>query len=1005
MKNNFLMIRNGLYELADFAFLLNLKCGIAHFGDIHFVKLVRFLLLICLWPVDLPAMNNTGFGSLGSETIYVIKEDNGGRLIIGSDEGLYLYNGYELRSLLNKSEEVLYMDVNPDNIVFPYYYSGGLELVDIGGNDKSLSAWNIQLARYRQEGYHYVPGSTGITNEFMVSKNDTLFLVFNASGEITRKYRYPHLEHYSLQRVINLWGQRQFWVLDENSTAVFIQDCSRNVLRDLGINVGSNFKHIVPVNDSTVAFVKESLQDSLIYLILNEEMEIVKKSSKALEYQVLNLCYANDGIFVTYREGGFQKYNLQLRSSPLYSRESTVNYVHEFRGHYFVGTLDQGIYRIEDVANQIHVRQHFQADQVKCLFPGRNDMAYYGVKDGQLFIASGDTLCWSGNVVSTEGRIENPVSEFFWYDSTLFASGYFLDEHVPDPFAPGAMPSDRDLLLRHIDGVGVYKSKTFFNGDLWICHHTGLTRVSVQEGRMSTSLVLKKRIHHIEFIDTSYALLVLRDGLYLFDLVADTLHKLTAIDRSVSTIRDIYIDRRKGYCYIASNNGLFQYPIRILKERSSLKTVGAGLKQLLEIRTEKLLFRDSFLFAMHNQSITQIDLEKRLFIHYDQERGLPEGPFQDIEVFRGSIYLATMKAVYSFPVQKMHHNPSNKVELVGVQTNKRSLGAHDTYYFQPDETTIQFLLTNSLWKSSDHLYYEFRILPQQDEWTRIEDMKLTFYDLPPKSYRLELRLVNKSWKDSSNQIQRISFEIEPFLWQTFWFQSSSLVLTASSLFLFFFIRNRRIQRAMVNELNHQRIVSDLRFKMIRAQINPHFIFNCLNSVSLLNFRKQHEQVGYYIHLFSNMIKSNLRMADITFHTVKSECEYLENYLALEKLRFKDQLISSVSIDDEVYPERQIPCFFIQIFVENSIKHGRKADAPLRIDIRFRGGESNPLEVIVEDDGKGFSGENEGGLGLRLIRDRIMIYRKSYNYHISLTQANKPNQKGTITHLIFDHEPD
>lgn len=964
------------------------------------------LILIFLLPSYLWALKSNPFNSISSETIYVINHDSQGRLIIGSDEGLYLYNGYELQSLLNRSEEVLYLQVGPDDFVFPEYYSGSLELLSLNEGEPEYSNLNRILSGHYDEGYRYTSTSKSFTHEILLSKDNTSFILLNLKGEITQRFDVASFKDYTFRRALNLWGEMQFLTCHEPSGEIIFQQGSRGVAKSPGIGMEEGSGNIIQVNDSTIAVINESNIDSLVYLVLDKDMNLVSRRSQELEYQVRNLCIAEDGVFITYNGGGFEKYDLEFHSTLKYSPEQTVNYVHEFRGDYFVGTLDEGLQVIEDAANQISVLQHFSADRIRCFLPSTQGISYYGQNNGQHFIALGDSLIWSGNMMSHKGRINHPISKLFWYNSTLFADRYFLVGDSQNPSQDiGAMTTSK-MIFQSPDSIGSFKSMTIFNDELWICHHIGLTRISAKNGAIQSSNLLDIRIHSIKFLDIHKALVVLRDGPYIFDLASKSLQKLSEISRSVSTIRDLYIDHQNGYTYIASHNGLFRYPTKSLNHKNSADVVASELELLLEIRTEKLIHKDSFLYAMHSQSITQIDLQNEHFSHYDQDRGLPDGTFQDMEVFDGHIYLATLKEVYSFPIQKAFQDQQHKVELAGVHTNRRRLKGSATYIFQPAETTIKFLLTNSLWHNSKHLHYEFRLPGHQEEWVRIDQAELTFYDLPPQKYLLQLRLINKAKRKSESQVENISFAVVPHLWQTAWFKSSIVALAGILLFLFLFIRDRRARKAMIKELNYERVVSDLRFKMVRAQINPHFIFNCLNSISLLNFRKQHEKVGHYIHLFSKMIKFNLTITDIAFHKVKEEIEYLNDYLALENLRFKDQLLTTLSVSDRINIERAIPCFFVQIFAENSIKHGRKTDGLLKVSIRFELTNQNALTVIIEDDGDGFS-QSDGhgiGIGLQLIHDRIKIYKKKYNCDISLSQTNKPGLSGTITSLIFENEP-
>jgi LytS/YehU family sensor histidine kinase len=140
---------------------------------------------------------------------------------------------------------------------------------------------------------------------------------------------------------------------------------------------------------------------------------------------------------------------------------------------------------------------------------------------------------------------------------------------------------------------------------------------------------------------------------------------------------------------------------------------------------------------------------------------------------------------------------------------------------------------------------------------------------------------------------------------------------------------------------------------IKAQMNPHFIFNALNTIQSYIYMNDKRSAGIYISKFSDLTRSILDMSNKEFITLHEEVNALEIYLSLEKMRFEDSFDYSINVSSQLNKESiQIPSMLIQPYVENAIKHGllhRKNNRILKLFFEKKG---NYLEIIVDDNGIG-----------------------------------------------------
>jgi two-component system LytT family sensor kinase len=168
-------------------------------------------------------------------------------------------------------------------------------------------------------------------------------------------------------------------------------------------------------------------------------------------------------------------------------------------------------------------------------------------------------------------------------------------------------------------------------------------------------------------------------------------------------------------------------------------------------------------------------------------------------------------------------------------------------------------------------------------------------------------------------------------------------------------------------------------RALRAQINPHFLFNSLNSVAALIVTEPRTAEEMIIRL-AKIFRHVLTYHDRPFSSVQEEVSFLRTYLEIEKVRFGDRLEVSFEIEESV-SQLSVPTLILQPLVENSIKHGLgpKVGAN-QLTIRARQ-QAHYLELTVEDNGigavarKNVSGQPSTGLGLRNVEERLQtVYR-------------------------------
>ncbi len=177
-------------------------------------------------------------------------------------------------------------------------------------------------------------------------------------------------------------------------------------------------------------------------------------------------------------------------------------------------------------------------------------------------------------------------------------------------------------------------------------------------------------------------------------------------------------------------------------------------------------------------------------------------------------------------------------------------------------------------------------------------------------------------------------------------------------------RNRKDE---VDRLNLEKTVKELELKTIKSHINPHFIFNSLNSIRAL-VDENPKRARTAITELSNILRSSLQVEKMETVPLHKELDIVKDYLALEQMRFEERLKVEMDIDEGTL-NQPIPPMMLQTLVENAIKHGISKminGGTIKIISRFR---DKDFELIVENTGNLKKNNNEG-FGIKSTRDRL-----------------------------------
>jgi two-component sensor histidine kinase len=241
-----------------------------------------------------------------------------------------------------------------------------------------------------------------------------------------------------------------------------------------------------------------------------------------------------------------------------------------------------------------------------------------------------------------------------------------------------------------------------------------------------------------------------------------------------------------------------------------------------------------------------------------------------------------------------------------------------------------------------------------------------------------------------------------------------MLIICGALIALIIVRNRISRKRERERLELQKHIAELEMKVVKTQMNPHFIANCLAAIQDLIYSGHVDKAGQYLAKFSLFLRKILDYSDKTYISLKEELEIIELNIELEQLRFKDHFELHIQIDPVInIHDIMVPSLITQPLIENAIWHGLlplKERVPcLRINVYLK---ENSVYIEIEDNGVGRKKEDNGGekksRGTKLVTDKLEIVSKlteSANYKLQIDDLlNEDNSaKGTRIVLQLDSQ--
>ncbi|WP_420151659.1 histidine kinase [Spirosoma sp.] len=379
----------------------------------------------------------------------------------------------------------------------------------------------------------------------------------------------------------------------------------------------------------------------------------------------------------------------------------------------------------------------------------------------------------------------------------------------------------------------------------------------------------------------------------------------------------------------------------------------------------------------------------------------------------GVVYLGGFNGLnYFIPARIKPKKDKLNVLITGIQINQgdsiyASLPLPLSLDWKQNSIEIQYVTT--YYHNPQKVKYRYRLAGLDTGWVyNGRNNRVRFSSLDPGDYSFTVAasLDGVTWFETK---QPFVFIIASPFWKQSWFILLCVLLLAGLIYWLMRLRDARIKRQIA--LKQQ--VAEIEMKALRAQMNPHFIFNCLNSINRYIVKSDNATASLYLTRFAKLIRLILDNSNSSRVLLSNELEALKLYMEMEALRFDNKFSSQLTVADNVYTDSiEVPSLIIQPYVENAIWHGllhKESNGHLSIRISME--DETMLHCEVEDNGigrqkasefKSKSATNKKSLGMKLTEDRIQVLNQyaSLNASVDIIDLHNANNEPAGTKVII-----
>lgn len=496
-------------------------------------------------------------------------------------------------------------------------------------------------------------------------------------------------------------------------------------------------------------------------------------------------------------------------------------------------------------------------------------------------------------------------------------------------------------------------------------------------------------------------------GLYLFEN-----GNFKRVDRELGFSGDSYFgicEDHAGNIYYASLDGVF------INKGSSIDSIREmhGLNSDL-VYTMGMDLKKENLWIGTNQGVNRFDINsyinsnKKIIYTFGKEEGFTgvecntNGIYEEAD---GTMWFGTVNGLLKYNPKEYRSNPYyTKTNITGISLFYKDTILPQNAELDYDDNSLSFEYVGICFTNPAKVQYRYMLEGFESEFSPPTKERIARYpNIPSGTYTFKVISSNNEglWNE---QPATFTFTIATPVWKKSWFLLLLSGTTVAGLLFAILTRIRKIKERERHEAEIRVALAGNELKALRAQMNPHFMFNSLNSIQHFILTNKAADAGKYLNKFARLMRMILNNSDKSQITVREEMEYLQLYVELEAMRFDNKFTWKFDIADDIDVDYiEIPAMLLQPYIENAILHGltpKKDEGKLEVILRMQG---NNLLCRIKDNGIGrekaremrqLSGRKDHrSLGMRITSDRLELINNLHGSQLSMTITDLKNEDG------------
>ncbi|GLB47781.1 sensor histidine kinase [Neptunitalea lumnitzerae] len=892
---------------------------------ILFIFCCTVLLVKAQTPITYSFRTETG---LSDNEVYDLEQDGRGFIWVAANNGLLRYNGteFEKKEIPNqKGIAVFCLTKDSDN---------NLWFTNVYGQFFKINKQNIELK------YDVSKILNGNLPEFRVLDNNQLLLFSNkgllkvSDTETTVLIDTPILKGFETKQ--------HYLVIDQQQHLLYINKNTLQKEKEISLPYADiNNPKFLTYHNTTYIFFKNH-QESVLIKLENKEISPIKTPKDFSFSRLINIFKVNDNIWISD--------NNHVQVCKLTNSELTVE-----------KTIFESE-KISDVLIDIHQNTWLATLQNGISVSPNNSISqlpYNPIETGYIVgsekISDTQIVYYTDKANLVFTNLKTGVSKVVTIPTKSTISTMTVDPNNKCLYI-GINDNEsfkynlKTQQFTKINTLNVSKAIEIIDNDiLYLTFDKSILYKNFGKPTQTKHLIENVRAYTAHYSRRNNCIILSSaSGIKKFNKEATTYQELTyngekLFSTSMAETDDgtLFIaSKTKGLFYL-SNNQLTPYP--------------------LELNNTNIQFIKSYknkLWIVTDKSIDVITPKTKEHCKYGLRFGVVY-PVKALEITENQLFYTTNKEVFK----------TNKKDFLGVKDNKPTMFFTSVSFMDKDTTlqknytlpystnNLKFSFSTNHFNSTDFIQYKYRLKGLEDNWqtTAPGQNSIKYQAVPSGTYSFQIKpFFIDTLKEGATE--NIGIAINKPIWLQWWFSIACLLLIGFIAFGILKYRNNQRIRKKNEEISNlitEKRMAALQLENLRSQMNPHFLFNALNSIQEYIVNNEKKLASAYLVKFSRLMRLYLEHSKVNEISLEEELKTIDLYLTLEQNRFDGSFTYHIKVDAAIQPTHLlVPSLLLQPYIENAIKHGlshKKGKKELTLTVITK---DNYLEVCIDDNGIG-----------------------------------------------------